>query len=729
MSFAKEELLLKAILENIVDGIITIDEAGIVQTYNPAAERIFGYSPEETIGKNIRMLMPEPFRSEHDQYVDNYLKSGIAKIIGIGREVVGLRKDGSEFPLELAISVAWLEERRIFTGIVRDISERKQMEKQLQEERALSVAVLETVVDGIITIDEAGIVQTYNPAAENIFGYSPEETIGKNINMLMPEPYRSEHDQYVDNYLQSGIAKIIGIGREVVGLRKDGSEFPLELAISAAWLEDRRIFTGIVRDISERKKSEQEIIDSHKEAERANKAKSIFLANMSHEIRTPLNAILGFSQLLLRKKSLDQDTRNSIKTIDSSGNNLLILINEILDISKIEAGGLELSPNNFDLAEVVDSLRSMFDVRCREQRLLWDVQGFSKPTWVYGDEGKLRQILINLAGNAIKFTESGTVSLSVTILEKNQYQFKVMDTGPGISFENQKEVFEAFRQEESGEKKGGTGLGLAISDRLVKLMGSELKLESKLGRGSEFYFTVEFLEGVKGTSYARGITKKVLHLAPDIKVKALVVDDIKENRDVMTRLLLDIGVDTLEAKNGEEGVAKVRKHEPDIIFMDIRMPVMRGDEALKVIHKEFGKDQFKVVAVTASAFDRQREDFVRSGFDDYVTKPFREEDIFNCLKELLGVDFVFDEDLEAEEKAATNEKKDFSGISLQEENYRAIKEAAEHYSVTKLESYLQELHQLNSTYHPLVDHLEALVSQYKFDEVLEILESLSKTKE
>ena len=234
MSFSEEELRLKAILENVVDGIITIDEVGIVQTYNPAAENIFGYSPEETIGKNVRMLMPEPYRREHDQYLDNYLKSGIAKIIGIGREVVGLRKDGSEFPLELGISEAWLEDRRIFTGIVRDISERKQMERQLVEERAFTVAVLETVVDGIITIDEVGVVQTYNPAAENIFGYSPKETIGKNVRMLMPEPFRSEHDQYLDNYLKSGIAIIIGIGREVVGLRKDGSEFPLELSISEA---------------------------------------------------------------------------------------------------------------------------------------------------------------------------------------------------------------------------------------------------------------------------------------------------------------------------------------------------------------------------------------------------------------------------------------------------------------------------------------------------------------
>ena len=322
----------QAILDNVVDGIITIDKFGGIQTLNSAAERLFGYSKEESIGKNVRMLMPEPYRSEHDQYLTNYLQSGKAQIIGIGREVVGLKKSGEEFPMDLAISEVWVQGQQIFTGIVRDISEQKKLETQLTEGKNRTQAILDNVVDGIITIDKFGGIQTLNSAAERLFGYSKEESIGKNVRMLMPEPYRSEHDQYLTNYLQSGKAQIIGIGREVVGLKKSGEEFPMDLAISEVWVQGQQIFTGIVRDISERKNAEQDIRSAREEAERANQAKSIFLANMSHEIRTPLNAILGFSQILLRNKSLNEKVRESIKTIDTSGKNLLKLINEILDI-------------------------------------------------------------------------------------------------------------------------------------------------------------------------------------------------------------------------------------------------------------------------------------------------------------------------------------------------------------------------------------------------------------
>jgi PAS domain S-box-containing protein len=255
----------KAIIDNAVDGMITIDEMGNINAFNPAAEKMFGYSIEEIFGKNIKILMPEPYKSEHDQYLDNYRRSGVRKIIGIGREVEGLRKDGTTFPVELAVSEAQSTEGRVFFGTIRDITERQEAENKLKESEERTRAIVDTAVDGIITIDEQGILGSFNPAAEKMFGYSIDEVIGRNINMLMPEPYHSEHDQYLDNYRRTGVKKIIGIGREVEGLRKDGTTFPVELAISEAQSSKGRLFTGIVRDITERRESEKKLKESEEQ--------------------------------------------------------------------------------------------------------------------------------------------------------------------------------------------------------------------------------------------------------------------------------------------------------------------------------------------------------------------------------------------------------------------------------------------------------------------------------
>ena len=261
------------ILYNTIDGIITIDERGIIESFNPAAVTLFGYEPSEVIGQNVKMLMPEPYSSEHDQYLKNYIETGVSHIIGIGREVEGLRKDGTTFPLDLGISEMYLGETRIFTGIVRDITERKRNEAvrrsaesileitktELESNRKQLQATLDGIAEAIITIDEQGIIRSVNPAVENIFQYPPSFLAGKNIKILMPEPYKSEHDQHLRNYCETGISKIIGIRREAVGLRKDGTTFPLDLGISEIYLDETRMFTGIIRDITLQKNSEEKI--------------------------------------------------------------------------------------------------------------------------------------------------------------------------------------------------------------------------------------------------------------------------------------------------------------------------------------------------------------------------------------------------------------------------------------------------------------------------------------
>ncbi|MBF0373687.1 MAG: PAS domain S-box protein, partial [Alphaproteobacteria bacterium] len=245
---------MQAVLEAAVDGVVIIDARGTVESINSAVERIFGYTAEEVVGRNVSFLMPEPYRSQHDGYLAAYLATGTARIIGIGREVEGLRKDGTTFPMDLAVGESRIDGRRLFAGIVRDISERKDTERRLRTGEAKTRAILEAAADGILTIDQAGTVLGLNAAAERIFGYEATEVIGRNVKMLMPEPDHSAHDSYLRHYIDTGERRIIGIGREVEGRRKSGAVFPMDLAVGEAMVGGERFFTGIVRDATERKR-------------------------------------------------------------------------------------------------------------------------------------------------------------------------------------------------------------------------------------------------------------------------------------------------------------------------------------------------------------------------------------------------------------------------------------------------------------------------------------------
>ena len=461
------------------------------------------------------------------------------------------------------------------------------------------------------------------------------------------------------------------------------------------------------------------------EAEKANQAKSLFLANMSHEIRTPMNAVLGYSQILLRKKTLDNDTKDAIKTIDSSSKNLLKMINEILDISKIEAGKMELNSIDFDLNELINSLSSLFEVRCKEKKLQWAVHGFSNPVPVHGDETKLRQVLVNLLGNAIKFTSEGEVLFTVTALEKDQYRFNITDTGRGIPLEAQEKIFDAFQQGEAGNINGGTGLGLAIAKKQLQLIGSDLFLESKENEGTKFYFTIHLSRAARDIKKHIVNTDSILHLTPECKVKALVVDDIPENRDVLTKLLSSIGVEVIEAENGKVAVEKAKEHLPDIIFMDMRMPVMRGNEALKFIQNELGRDKVKVIAITASALNKDREHYLDIGFHEYISKPFKQEEIFNCLSKLLNVEFVYDDNKASQHKRPSIEELNLSKITMPSDLRKRLIEAAEVNNITNFEKTLNEMKQKEGISQQLTEHLDNLRKNYDMEGIIKVLESLA----
>jgi signal transduction histidine kinase/DNA-binding NarL/FixJ family response regulator len=521
-------------------------------------------------------------------------------------------------------------------------------------------------------------------------------------------------------------------------------------------------------------------------ADAANSAKSTFLANMSHEIRTPMNAILGYAQILQRNRSLPKDIQGPIETIRTSGLNLLKLINDILDLSRIEADRMELQNTDFDLKALIEGISVTYVVLCEQRRLGWRVEWGNERVggWesgrvgeeerkgaggqgsrgekekererervgesafrlqasrilVHGDEAKLRRILINLVSNAVKFTKEGEVVLRISmpqvepeseqgehmgsplhINNKEGVTFEVMDTGAGISPEEQASILEPFTQGTAGQAQGGTGLGLAISRRMIQLMGGDLHLESEVGKGSRFWFSVPLppaREAVPSPKAAAGRT--ILRLAAGHQVKALVVDDVAENRQVLSKLLESVGVEVSIAENGQQAIESVRAKQPDVVLMDVRMPVMDGMEAASRIWAEFSRDKIKIVAVSASSLAHQKAEYMSFGFDAFLPKPFLAEQIYDCLAKLLGVEYEYEE----VEPSVPAEALDFGAVEIPSELLSRLKETVEFYNITELKACLNQVAKLGVEGQRLAAHLNSLLDEYNMDGILAVLAAI-----
>jgi len=519
--------------------------------------------------------------------------------------------------------------------------------------------LLNSVGEGIYGVDMEGKVTFVNPEAARLLGYERDELLGRQqhavIHHTRPDgsPYPLEecpiYAAFTENIAQS-------VSDEVFW-GKDSKSFPVSYTSTPVPGRDGRPTGAVIvfRDITEHKKAELDRA-SCQVAEEANRAKSVFVANMSHEIRTPMNAILGFAQVLERDPSLTPKQVEHVRIITRSGGHLLHLINDILDMSKIDAGRTIINESSFCLHDLLNDLELMFRSRADAKGLQLLVErDESVPRCATADEGKLRQVLVNLMGNAVKFTEKGGVAMRVRaeavagkpVVDTKTLRLvvEVEDSGPGIAAEDAGMIFDAFQQAETGIQAGGTGLGLAISRKFAEMMGGSLTVASRVGKGSCFRFEALLAPAVEISELVKPALRRVVGLEPGPgPYRILVVDDIADNRTLVIELLRPVGFEVAEAVNGVEALEVFERWSPHAVLMDMRMPVMDGYEATRRLK---AMSATPVIAITASAFEDARANVIAAGVDVYLRKPFRPEELFEALEKTLDLRYLFAEDTPA----------------------------------------------------------------------------------
>ncbi len=646
------------ILNQIAESVVTTDMNGFITMWNRGAEELFGYTKSEMLGEHISRLYPK----EEHSFLENQV---IKPLIKKGRHVTEVKmqkKSGNKFIGRLSYSLK-KDKNDVVVGMIGstiDITQSKKdrleiEQKQLMLSEAQKIAHLgswewDIKKDEINWSDELYNIfeikkNEFKPNLSTYFEFLSEEdaiSLGNAIQDSLDTKtgFHIEHKVKLPN---GKIKYIDGIANVQLDKNEEVKQFygtALDITTRKnAELEIKKLNENLEQKVKDRtKKLEKaygEVAASKEEAEKANKTKSEFLANMSHEIRTPLNAVIGFSEIL-SKQIVDPIQKDFVDSIRSSGKTLLGLINDILDLSKIEVGKLELQPEPVSIENLIQYLKSLFEVRIKERdlKLIIDIHD-DLPKYIVIDELRIKQVLINLLGNAVKFTHKGFVKLSIKPVNKFKskvnLEISIEDSGIGINKNNQEKIFDAFHQKEgqNTKKYGGTGLGLAISNKILNLMNSEVRVESKINKGSKFYFTLKNIEIFKGEPDSK------IKFDPDEIVfegsKVLVVDDIEKNRELIRNFLKYHNLQVYEASDGETSIKIAQEILPDFIFLDMRMPGLDGYQTLKELRKNPGLKNTPVVAITATVHLDKALLLGKGGFNGIINKPIELSDIISVL--------------------------------------------------------------------------------------------------
>ncbi len=790
----RSEALLNATLEGALDAIITIDSKGVIRSINKAGLRLFGYEESELIGFNVKLLMPAPYRAEHDGYLENYEQSGQAHIIGVGRDVMAVKKDGTEFPVRLGVSESFVGDERVYTGILHDLSEEKAASDQISRTQRLlndaqhiaklgswdwrpdeevliwtdemyriwgispvgSPVSYQQFIDSMHHDDRGRVAESIQQAlysgavfdcdfrivctegqerwihaaakvehdhkghAVRLFGTAQDVTEQREISQKL-QRYQDDLEALVDartgelqrsttllqqlmesagegvvgltqegkvSFVNRAACQLLGgrdvslIGRAMISLvsaeqgdeqrsrvvsplktgnesrvnceyfvRCDDTLLPVEYT-SSPILEGGQVVGAVVvfSDISARMAAQKALEDAKDQAEAANLAKSEFLSCMSHEIRTPLNGVIGMLDLL-KASELSADQLADLQIAQDSAQTLLTIINEILDFSKIDSGKLKLDPVDFDLRELLERVIQGFSHSSRAKGIELRLKTPDKLPLLVGDPTRIRQVLTNLVGNAVKFTENGFVEVNVSLSDGESNEvvvtFSIKDTGIGIAPQTVEQLFEQFTQADASitRRYGGTGLGLAISRKLVELMGGEIRVDSVQGEGSCFEFKTVLLKSnhqdLRGAAQGEAVDQLATQFIWPLKVSVLVVEDNLVNRQLLARALDGTGIHYQTCENGKQAlsVLKDSRRPISLILMDCQMPEMDGLEATRRIRLgEVGRQyqSIPIIAITANVASEDRQACRDAGMNDFIAKPVELKRFYPLLNRWLN---------------------------------------------------------------------------------------------